>query len=221
MAVALANRLRAALPDTRIFVMYGQTEATARLTYVPPQRLAEKPGSVGIPIPGVEVEVRGEGGRRLAVTETGEIHARGANVMLGYWRDTAATAEVLRDGWLRTGDMGYFDADGYLFIAGRRSDMIKTGAHRVHPQEIEAVIQSLDAVEECAVVGVVDEMLGEVIKAFIVVRPGAMLDDQRVKAHCREHLASYKIPKWVEIVTSLPKTASGKVERRSLKEKVS
>ena len=217
MAPALAQRLRQALPaTTRLFVMYGQTEATARLTYLPPEDLERKPGSVGKALEGVSLEVRSEDGRRCEPLQGGEVWARGPNVMAGYWNDAATTATVLREGWLRTGDMGYLDTEGYLFLAGRRSDMIKAGAHRIHPKDVEEAIQELEGVAEAAVVGIDDEILGQAIKAFVVPAPGHHLDPLRIKAHCRERLAQYKIPKYVELIERLPKTASGKIRRHEL-----
>ena len=216
MAPALAARLREAIPQARLFVMYGQTEATARLAWLPPERLVDKAGAVGRAIPGVELDVRDEHGARVPASMVGEVHARGANIMLGYWQDAPTTATVIgADGWLRTGDMGHLDDEGFLFLAGRRSDMIKTGAHRVHPNDIEEVVAELDGIAEVAVVGIEDEVLGQVIKAFVVFAEGADTSIDRVKAHCRERLATYKIPKFIEAVAELPKTASGKI-RRSL-----
>ncbi len=217
MPPALTQRVRAAFPDARLFVMYGQTEATARLTYLPPERLDEKLGGVGIPVPGVTIEVRREDGSRAGVRETGHVHARGKSIMLGFWKDPEQTARVLRDGWLDTGDMGFLDADGFLFLAGRRSDMIKTGAHRIHPAELEEVIHELEGIAEVAVVGVEDEVLGQAIKAFVV--PKTSIEPHVIKAHCQKRLAVYKIPKFIELVTSLPKTASGKVQRAVLAKK--
>ncbi|KPK56670.1 MAG: hypothetical protein AMS22_00390 [Thiotrichales bacterium SG8_50] len=213
MAPALMRRLREALPNARLFVMYGQTEATARLAYLPAERLEEKMGSAGTAIPGVTIEIRGETGEILPPDQVGEICATGDNLMLGYWHDPEATVRVLIDGWLHTGDMAYRDAEGFLYIQGRRSDMIKTGAHRVNPREIEEAIIELDWVADVAVVGVDDDILGQVIKAVIVPRPGLAVDPMRVKAHCRERLATYKIPKFVEHANELPRTASGKVKR--------
>ena len=214
MAPALTTRVRAALPQARLYVMYGQTEATARLTWLPPEQLDRKLGAVGIPLEGVSLQVRREDGSLAATDEPGEVWVRGPNVMQGYWHNPQATAEVLRDGWLRTGDLGRLDADGYLWLSGRRSDMIKTGAHRVHPQDVEEAIAELPAVAEVAVVGVDDAVLGQVVKACIV-RAGELSADQ-VKAHCRRRLAPYKIPKHVEFLAALPKTASGKVRRVEL-----
>src|SRR5581483_7971543 len=142
---ALIAWLRQELPAARLFLMYGQTEATARITYLPPERLSDKPGSVGIPIEGVELEIW-RAGARAAPMQVGEIRVRGPNVMLGYWQDAQASAQALRDGWLYTGDLGHRDAEGFLYIDGRLSDLIKTGAYRVSPAEIEEVIASLAGV---------------------------------------------------------------------------
>lgn len=211
MAPATTARLRAALPQARLFVMYGQTEATARLTWLPPEQLEAKLGSVGVPIAGVRIAIRREDGAPAASDEVGEVWAQGANVMLGYWRNPEATASVLHEGWLKTGDLGRIDADGVLWLVGRRSDMIKTGAHRVHPLDVEEAIAELAGVLEVAVVGIDDAVLGQVIRACIVRRGN--LDENTVRAHCRARLAAYKIPKQVIFVDALPKTASGKIKR--------
>ena len=215
MAPALTRRVRAAFPQARLFVMYGQTEASARLTRLVPERLDDKLGSVGTPIAGVEIRVRRGDGSDAAPGEPGEVWARGDNVMTGYWNAPEATAATLVDGWLRTGDLGHLDDDGFLWLAGRRSDMIKTGAHRVHPQDVEEVIAELPGVREVAVTGVDDELLGQVVAAFLVT-DGDMPNEMAVKAHCRQRLAGYKIPKQVAFVTELPRTASGKIRRAAL-----
>lgn len=215
MPAATIARLRAAAPRARLFVMYGQTEATARLTYLPPERLADKTGSVGIPVAGVRIEVRREDGAPAAIGETGEIWASGPNVMRGYWRDPVASAKVLRDGWLCTGDNGHLDADGMLWLAGRRADMIKSGAHRIHPQDIEEAIAELPGVAEVAVVGVPDPLLGEVVRACIVRT--AALEERTVRAHCRDRLSPHKLPREVVFVDALPRTASGKIKRADLR----
>jgi long-chain acyl-CoA synthetase len=212
---AQIEKLRQQLPHTQVFIMYGQTEATARLSYLPPEHLEAKLGSVGMPLPGVEIEVRSEG-KTVGPGEIGEICARGPNIMLGYWQEPELTAQVLRDGWLHTGDLGHVDADGFLFIDGRAVEMIKVGAFRVSPQEVEEVLATFAGVEEVAVTGVADELLGQSIKAVIVLREGAPADLRGIKAHCRQHLASYKVPKIVEFAAALPRTASGKVQRFKL-----
>lgn len=207
MPVAVINRLRETLPHSRLFVMYGQTEAAARLTCMPPGHLDDRIGSVGVAIPGTQVEIRNPG-----PDGTGEIWARGPGIMLGYWRDPERTRETLQDGWLKTGDMGRME-DGFLYVVGRRSDIIKVGANRVHPADIEEVIAELPEVREVLALGVPDEILGQAIKVYIVPQDGADLPKMKVQAHCRARLASYKIPKQVELVASLPKTPSGKLRR--------
>lgn len=216
MTPALTRKLRMALPHPQLFVMYGQTEATSRLTWLPPERLEEKLGSVGTPVNGVTLKIIREDGTAAVTGEAGEVWAHGPNVMLGYWNNPDATCDTLRDGWLRTGDIGHLDDDGYLFLAGRRSDMIKTGAHRVHPNDIEEAIAELPGVIEAAVVGVDDEVMGQVIKAFVVVETLTERRADQIKAHCRARLPPYKIPKYIEFVAALPRTASGKVRRVQL-----
>ena len=216
MSPALTQRLREATPAARLFVMYGQTEVTARISYLPPRQLNEKLGSVGVPIAGLKWEVRDENGESMKAGGVGEVWVAGTSVMLGYWRNEAATACVLRDGWLNTGDMGRLDEEGFLYLVGRRTDMIKTGAHRVHPREIEEVILELPEVEEAAAIGIEDELLGQVIKAFVVAAPDCSVTTMQVQAHCRSRVAHYKVPKIVEVVTSLPKTSSGKIKRTEL-----
>lgn len=213
---AQIEQLRAALPHSRIFIMYGQTEATARLSYLAPELLETKLGSVGKPLPGVEIEIRGPGGDVLSSGEVGEICARGPNVMLGYWRDEQLTKQVLQDGWLHTGDLGHRDPDGFLYIDGRAVEMIKVGAFRVSPQEVEEVLAAHPDVQEVAVTATPDEVLGQAVKAVIVLRAGHEPDLLSVKAHCRQNLATYKIPKIVEFAAVLPRTSSGKVQRYKL-----
>jgi long-chain acyl-CoA synthetase len=213
---AQIEKLRQQLPNTEVFIMYGQTEATARLSYLSPEHLETKLGSVGMPLAGVEIEVRNNDGHVVAAGEVGEICARGPNIMMGYWREPEMTAQVLRDGWLHTGDLGHVDEEGYLYIDGRAVEMIKVGAFRVSPQEVEEVLATFPGVQEVAVTGVADEVLGQSIKAVIVLREGTPADLRAVKAHCRQHLASYKVPKVVEFATALPRTSSGKVQRFKL-----
>lgn len=203
-----------------VYVMYGQTEATARLTWLPPSRLIEKLGSVGIPIEGVNIQIRHPDGSPCAVGEAGELFVQGENVALGYWDNEVATAGTFIDGWLKTGDLGYKDSDGFIYLKGRRSDMIKSGANRISPLEIEEVIVELPNVEEVAVIGIADEMLGQSIAAFLVLTQGSSLDVRAVKKHCLDNLASYKIPKQILQVDALPKTASGKVKKHILAEQV-
>ena len=218
MAPADIHRFRALLPNTRFFVMYGQTEASARLTYLPPDRLDEKMGSVGIAIPDVEIVVRDAQGNPVPDGETGELCARGANIMQGYWKDPDTTASVVKDGWLLTGDLARRDADGFLYIVGRASEMIKSGAHRISPKDIEEVILELDGIAEVAAVSVPDEILGQAIKVVVVKRADSDLDMRAIQRHCRQQLAAYKIPKIVEFADAIPRTASGKIQRFKLQQ---
>ncbi len=218
MAPANIQRLREQVPHAEFFVMYGQTEASARLSWLPPHMLDAKMGSIGVAIPGVTLEVRDEHGKPVACGDTGEIWATGENIMQGYWQDEELSSSVLHDGWLKTGDLAYCDEDGYLFIVGRSSEMIKSGAHRISPKEIEEVILELDGVEEVAAVGIADDMLGQIIKVVVVTTPDHELQKRDLQAHCRKNLASYKIPKQVEFVNEIPRTASGKVRRFMLQE---
>ena len=216
MPPANVDRFTKELPHVDFFVMYGQTEATARISYLPPEKLVEKLGSCGIPIPGVDIEVRGKDGEVTQPGDTGEIFVRGKNVMLGYWNNPQQTAKVLQDGWLKTNDLAHTDEDGFIFIDGRASEMIKSGAHRISPQEIEEVITEIDGVAEVGVCGVPDDLLGQVIKGVIVPAIGVDLDPATIRRYCMENLARYKVPKQVVLATSLPKTASGKIQRNLL-----
>lgn len=218
MSPTLTHRVRAAFPAARLFVMYGQTEATSRISWLPPEDLERKLGSVGTPVQGLEWKIVREDGENAAAGEDGDVWVRGPNVMLGYWNNPEATASVLHEGWLRTGDMGHLDEDGFLFLLGRRGDMIKTGAHRVHPNDVEEVISEIPGITEVAVVGIDDEIMGQVIKAFVVASEQLPRAEDRIKAHCRQRLAPYKIPRHIAFVDSLPRTASGKVRRFQLTE---
>jgi amino acid adenylation domain-containing protein len=213
-----AQELARVLPDADIYIMYGQTEATARLTYLEPGDLFSRPGSVGRPIPGVRIELIKEGGIPAAHGEEGEIVVTGENVMAGYFNDPVATMKILREGKLHTGDLGRMDEDGYLYLVGRRSDMIKSGAHRISPKEIEEVILGMDEVHEAAVVGIADEILGEVIRAVVVPKDGVNLEAKHVQLYCSKKLAAFKIPKEVVFADRLPKTQSGKVRKYKLKD---
>jgi acyl-CoA synthetase (AMP-forming)/AMP-acid ligase II len=201
---------RQAFAPAKLFVMYGQTEATARLAYLPPERAEEKHGSIGIAIPGVELEVVDEAGAKLPAGEVGHLVARGENVTPGYLGAPEDTAAILHDGWLWTGDLARRDEDGYLFIAGRAKEMVKVGGFRVSPLEIENLVLEHPAVKEAAVVGVPDPLQGEVVVAFVVPRPAAPFDAQGLRRFCRERLPAYKVPARVEVVEAIPRNPSGK-----------
>jgi acyl-CoA synthetase (AMP-forming)/AMP-acid ligase II len=219
MPVPHVQRLREAVPGAEVVVMYGATEASARLSYVPPSRLAEKLGSIGVPIPGVTLRIRRADGTDADVDEVGEVCARGENVMEGYWQAPDATAEVLVDGELRTGDLGRRDTDGYFWLVGRSREMIKSGGHRVSPQEIEEHLLAHEAVHEVAVVGIPDEYAGELIVAHVTPRPGMTLTVDALGAFARTVLPPHKVPARFELHRDLPRNANGKLDRRALRER--
>jgi acyl-CoA synthetase (AMP-forming)/AMP-acid ligase II len=216
---ATAEQLRAIVPHADLFPMYGQTEATARLSTLMPSDIDAKLGSIGRGIDGVTLAVVDPDGRPLPAGEVGEIVARGDNIMAGYWNDPAATAAVLRPEGLRTGDLARVDGDGYFWIVGRQNDLIKYGAYRINPAEIEEVLQTLPRVAEVAVVGLPDQLWGEVPVAFVVAGdPAHLPDEHTLLEHCRRELPRYKQVREIRFVTSLPKTASGKIKRAALRE---
>jgi long-chain acyl-CoA synthetase len=222
---AVIDRLRDWLPQARLFAMYGQTECT-RISYLPPDELAARPGSVGRGLPGQTWWLIDEHGQRLpdaAPNARGELVVQGPHVMLGYWERPEETARKLqRDPQtgqlsLHTGDVFHTDADGYLYFEARQDDIIKSRGEKVSPREVEEVIVQLEAVLECAVLGTPDELLGQAVKALVVLREGAALSERDVTRHCMAHLESYMVPKVVEFVRELPKTDTGKIRRSALR----
>lgn len=214
----LLSRIRTVFPDQRIFLMYGQTEASARLTYLPPDLIDVKKGSAGRAIPGVTLKIVKGRGETACPGELGEVWASGDNIMQGYWRDPELTAEVLRDGWLHTGDLGRLDEEGYLTIEGRNNEMIKSGAYRISPTEIEEVLMQHQQIQEAGVVGLEDQILGQKICAVVALKQGAALTEQDVMAYCAQRLVPYKRPKVIAIVSALPKSPSGKILRQRLRD---
>jgi long-chain acyl-CoA synthetase len=204
-----------------IFEGYGQTEAGPVLTFNP-QEGPVKIGSVGVPVADTEVQVVDlvDGTQVLPAGERGEIRARGPQVMSGYLNLPRETAEALRDGWLYTGDIGEFDADGYLFIRDRKKDLVITGGYNVYPREVEEVLFTHPDVLEAAVVGQPDAYRGEVLRGFVVMRAGRVFDEEALKAFCAERLARYKVPARIEAVEALPKTSVNKIDKKVLKERV-
>jgi long-chain acyl-CoA synthetase len=198
---------------------YGQTEAGPVLSFNP-QEGRRKPGSVGVPVPLTEIEIvdTESGTTVLQRGERGEIRAKGPQIMSGYRNLPAETAAALRDGWLYTGDIGEIDSDGYLFIRDRKKDMAIVGGYNVYPREIDEVLYAHSDVSEVAAVGVPDAYRGEIIKAFVVVRPGSNPSADDLPLHCRDNLARYKVPAAIELVATLPKTPVGKIDKKALRE---
>jgi acyl-CoA synthetase (AMP-forming)/AMP-acid ligase II len=208
--------VRNAFRPAKLFVMYGQTEATARLAYLPPERADEKKDSIGIPIPGVELRVVDDGGNELPAGETGHLVARGGNVTLGYLDEPEETAAILHDGWLRTGDLACRDADGFFFHRGRSKEILKIGGHRVSPVEIEHVVAEHPDVAEAAVIGVSHDLMGEVPAAFVVTRPGTGTDEEELRRFCHGRLPAYQVPVTFTFVDALPRNEAGKLLRAKL-----
>ncbi len=204
---------------------YGQTEAPMLLTFLDQQTLAaaaagnhpERLASCGKPTSAVRLGIMDEQGKLLATRERGEIVARGTLVTDGYYGLPEATAEIRRHGWHHTGDVGYLDDDGYVYIVDRKKDMIITGGFNVFSVEVEAAIMALPQVHECAVIGVPHELWGEAVKAFIVLKSGEYLTEDEVLTYCKAKLGGVKTPKSVEFCTEIPKTAAGKIDRKALR----
>ncbi len=197
----------------------GLTEASPCITANPVYGM-QKDGSVGVPLPGTEIRIVDSetGNQELGPHELGELIVRGPQVMQGYWKMEEETALVLRDGWLYTGDIAYYDEDGYIFIADRKKDMVIVGGYNVYPREVDEVLYEHPAVAEAVVVGIPHRTRGEVLKAFVVPRKGEELTVADLLAHCRVRLAHYKIPKYIEFCEELPKSLVGKVLRRVLRD---
>jgi len=212
--------LRKKFPWARLFSMYGLTE-TKRTLYLPPEQLDQRPGSVGIPIPGTECWVEDASGQRCAPGEVGQLVVKGPHVMRGYWEAPEATAKRFRtdpvtgERLCYTGDLFKQDADGYFYFVGRTDDIIKSRGEKVAPKEVEAAIYSLKGVSHVAVIGVPDPILGQAVKAFVVASDPA-LTEGRILAHCRAHLEDYMVPKSVQFCTELPQTSSGKISKKGL-----
>lgn len=198
---------------TRLVVMYGATEASARLSYVPPDRLAAKIDSIGVPIPGVSLSVLSPAGRELGPGEKGEIVAGGPNIMMGYYGDDAATRRVLDARGYHTGDLGFRDADGFFYITGRKDEQLKVGGHRVDPQEIEDAIVDSGLAVESLVFGVPDALLGHRLAALVVPVPGAVDAVEGILKHCAAKLPRAKVPGSLLAVGAIPKTSTGKPDR--------
>jgi long-chain acyl-CoA synthetase len=200
----------------RILEGYGLSETSPVATFSHADR-PSRPGTVGQPILGVEVAVVDDQDRPVAAGERGEVVVRGHNVMKGYYKRPEATADAMRSGWFHTGDIGIFDADGYLSIVDRKKDMIIRGGFNVYPRELEEVLITHPAVSLCAVVGVPDDRLGEEVKAYIVKSAGATATEADVLAWCREQFGAHKAPRQVEFREALPMTATGKILKRELR----
>ena len=207
----LAAALAARVP---VAATYGLTEAASQVATALPEQVRAKPGTVGRPLLFTQVRVVDPQGQEVPRGQVGEIWVRGPQVMAGYFDDPPATAQTLAGGWLHTGDLGYLDLEGDLWVVQRRSDRIVTGGENVDPSEVEAVLRQHPAVEEACVVGLADPEWGQRVVAMVQVRPQLRVDEAELIRLCRRRLAGYKVPRHVRAVARLPQTASGKIDRR-------
>lgn len=219
---SLADRFEAARPDLRVHAFFAMTEV-GQIAGLEPEERHRHPGSVGRPVPGLEIKLVDESGARVPTGRSGEIVVRGGRpgqflVMREYYKNPDATREALRDGWLATGDVGRFDEDGFLYLVDRKKDMIVSGGYNIYSREVENVIRELPGVVEVAVVGFPDEHYGESVAAFIQLAPGEKLAEADVVEHCRRHLADYKKPRRVVFVDDFPRSPVGKLLKRELRE---
>jgi acyl-CoA synthetase (AMP-forming)/AMP-acid ligase II len=218
MPASFVPRLRKVFPTTKIFLMHGLTECL-RTTFLPPDELETRATSVGRGMRNIELWIEDADGQRLGPGHVGEMIVRGSTLMAGYWNDPEGTAKALIPGplpWekvLRTRDLFRMDEDGYFHFVARSDELIKSRGEKVSPIEVEDVIYTIDAVNEVRVIGVPDPILGQAIRAEIVLKEGRILTAQEVKAHCRRFLEDFKVPQAVEFVSSLPKTQGGKIKR--------
>jgi amino acid adenylation domain-containing protein len=219
--VSHIRKLQELFPDTKIYSMYGLTECK-RVSYLPPDELNVRPDSVGLPMPNEEVFIVDSKGREVGPDEIGELVVRGSNVMQGYWNAPQETKLCFKPGkrpgetLLYTGDLFSRDNDGFLYFVGRTDDMIKTKGERVSPKEIENCLCELKGVSAAAVIGVPDEMFGQAIMAFVVLEKRVEMDESNVLRHCQKNLESFMVPKYIEFKKQLPKTSSGKVDKKRL-----
>jgi len=213
MSRQIKKELREVLPGhTEIYVMYGATEASARITYLEPDKFEEKIDSIGRAIPGVNIKIIDKDGGEVKAGHTGELLASGGNIMLGYWKDRKASARVLDNRWYNTGDQAYEDEDGYLYIKGRKDNLIKVGGHRINTQEIEDVLMATGFVLETAVFGIPDKLLGNKLAALITPRQKE-ISEIMVLGASAERLPKYKLPALIKFTRSIPKNTSGKIDR--------
>lgn len=214
----IMNRFHQYCPNAKLLNGWGMTETCPPNTVTPLN--STNITSVGKPAPNCEIKILDEDNRELPAGETGEVAIRGWIVMEGYYKDPEATAALKRSGWLYTGDLGRFDKEGFLYIVGRKKEMIKVGGQIVYAPEVEAALQKHEAVAEVAVIGVPDSLRGETVKAFVVLREDARTTPEDLRYFAREHLAHFKVPQSLEIRSTLPKNRTGKIDKELLKSEV-
>jgi acyl-CoA synthetase (AMP-forming)/AMP-acid ligase II len=232
MPFEVINKAIKMMPWVKFINAFGQTETASTITALGPEdhniegteeekekKLKRLSSSIGRPLPDVEVKIVDEEGKGLPSLEVGEIWAKGPRIMTGYWRDEQKTSQVMtRDGWLRTGDMGWMDEEGYIYLAGRGDDMIIRGGENISPEEVENVLHSHPKVEEAAVIGVPDPEWGQEPRAVVVLKKGEKATPEEMIEFCRSKLSGFKRPRSVVFIDSLPRNPMGKVLRKKLRE---
>lgn len=218
LSAAATKRAHAAFGDTDFIQVYGLTEGGGSVTFVPPEFSRAKPGSAGRPSQHVELKLVDDDGAEVPAGVDGEILVRAPSVTPGYWADPQMTADLIVDGFLATGDMGHFDEDGFLYVSGRKDDMIISGGMNIFPAEIEDVLRTHAGVEDAAVIGLPDRKWGEVVCAVVQPVPGVELEPEGLIDHCYGHLAGFKKPSLVHLVEEIPRTAGGKPRKFLLRE---
>jgi long-chain acyl-CoA synthetase len=208
-----------AMTGAPILEAYGLTESTVVFT-VGPLKGQWKEGAVGLPLPDVIIKFVdvADPDKELPYGEEGEVVGKGPQIMQGYWNNPKGTAEMIRDGWLYTGDIGYMDKDGYLYLTSRKKDLIKPSGHQVWPKEVEEILTTHPAVAEACVAGIPDPKQVEAVKAWVILRPGQNVSAEELQSFCKDKLTAYKVPKFIEFRDALPKTLVGKILRRVLQE---
>jgi acyl-CoA synthetase (AMP-forming)/AMP-acid ligase II len=193
--------------------MYGATEASARLTYLPPNFLRTKIDSIGKPISGVTIKILSSAGKVLKAGETGELVAQGNNIMIGYYKDEASTKTALDKNGYHTGDLGHYDEDGFLYITGRKDNQLKAGGHRINPQEIEDIIVESGLAVECIIIGIPDPLRGQRLAGLVVPLQQAPDTEKNIIKYCSMKLPKYKVPELLLLVDVIPKNSAGKPDR--------
>ena len=224
MTLAILNEAMKKLPSTKFIHAYGQTELGPLATILEPEYHSVEAAesgvirSVGRPVPSVEIEIVDEKGLEVLRGVTGEIKVKGANTMLGYWKKPQETSETLKNGWVHTGDGGYMDEEGFVYVVDRLKDMIITGGENVYSAEVENTIMQFPGLLECAVIGVPSKKWGEAVHAFVVVRDGIEVEEDEIMEYCRTQISSFKCPRTMDIQTNpLPKSAAGKIQKFELR----
>ena len=218
MAPVVQKEVVKAFDPAKVFIMYGATEAAPRLSYLNPELLFRKWGSIGVPVDNVDLLIVDSEGNELTKGEEGEIAARGSNIMQGYWKDPEETAMVLKYGMYFTGDLGKQDDEGFFYVVGRSKDIIKVKGFRVGAKEIEEAILEINEVHETAVIGVDDPVLGEAVMALIIPKEKEWSDAEMILQYLKGKLSPLKVPKYIEFREYFPKNESGKILKTKLKE---